>query len=72
MADIKREPVTSSNVASVGFDPETRTLEVQFKSGGTYRHVEVPQSVYDGFMAADSKGGFYSKAIKGKYAHHKV
>jgi hypothetical protein len=51
-----RKPVTSSNIKSVGYDPATKTLEVEFLSGSLYRHEDVPQHVYDEFMAADSNG----------------
>jgi hypothetical protein len=67
-----RIPVSSSNIVSIGYDPETRDLEVEFKGGSAYRHAEVPQEIYDGFMAADSKGGFYHANIKGKFGHKKL
>ena len=36
-------------------------------SSDTYVYKDVPQTVYDNFMAAESKGSFYVKNIKGKF-----
>jgi hypothetical protein len=73
-----RTPITSSNIVSIGYDPATRELEVEFKgkladgSGPVYRYADVPQETYDDFMRHDSKGGFHHARIKGKYSHTKL
>jgi hypothetical protein len=74
-----RTPVKSSNIASVGYDPATRELEVEFKggkgkpgSGPVYRYADVPQETYDQFMGHDSKGAFHHGHIKGKFSHTKL
>lgn len=33
---MNRVPVSSSNLRAVGYDPNTRTLEVEFLNGGLY------------------------------------
>lgn len=66
---MKRIPVTSSNIAQVGYDPETQTLEVEFHSGAVYQYFDVPQSVYDALMNAESIGGFLNSQIKGVYRY---
>lgn len=65
-------PVSSSNLDSVGYDPDTQTLEVSFKSGGLYSYAGVPQSVYDGLMAADSHGGYFWANIRDQYPTTKL
>jgi hypothetical protein len=45
-------PVSSSNLASVGYDPNTQTLEVEFLHGGIYQYSDVPSSVHSGLMTA--------------------
>lgn len=72
MADIKHEDVKSSNIVSAGYSPDDKVMEIKFKGGGTYRHADVPQRVYDAFMASDSKGGHYHANINGKYNHQKA
>ncbi len=64
-----RTTVTSSNIASVGYDLETRTLEVEFKHGGVYQYAEVPPEDHAGLMAADSKGKFLNERIKLAYGY---
>ena len=61
---MKRQAVESSNLASVGYDAETQTLEVEFKHGGVYQYYNVLISVYDGLMNASSHGQYFDRNIK--------
>ena len=69
---MKRIPVSSSNVASVGYDLKTQTLEVEFQNGNVYQYFDVTQDVYDGLMSAESKGKFLNAQIKGCYRYARV
>ncbi len=62
-----REPVSSSAIASVGYEPATLTLEIEFHSGSVYRFFDVPERVYREFVAADSKGTYFVEAIRDAY-----
>lgn len=65
---MQMQPVTgSSAIAAIGYDPESETLDVQFVGGRTYSHPDVPASLYEAFIAADSPGSFYFNQIKGQY-----
>lgn len=68
---IEHKSVASSNIASVGYDPESETLEIKFNGSGIYSYEKVPASVYDALMAAESKGSYFAKNIKGKYGFKK-
>ena len=59
-----RIPVDSSNLASVGYDQESGTLEIEFHSGRVYRYTGVPRYLYEGLMQAPSKGRFFNSEIK--------
>jgi hypothetical protein len=48
--------VTSSNVESVGYDTGTQTLEVEFKNGYIYQYFDVPETIYQQMIQADSAG----------------
>ena len=61
------QPLRSTAIASAGYDPDTRTLEVEFVNGRTYTHPDVPQAVYDALVSAPSPGRFYTDNIKGVY-----
>ena len=69
---IERQPVVSSDVASIGYDEATETLEIEFKATGMYRYFSVPKSVFDELMATPSPGKFFLQHIKGKYAWEKA
>ena len=58
-------PVDSSAIRAVGYDGSTLTVE--FHTGRVYDHPNVPYYVYIGLMQAGSKGGYYSRYIRGKY-----
>jgi len=55
---MNRTPVSSSNLASVGYDPENMILEIEFHNGGIYQYFNVPESVYRSLMSADSHGKY--------------
>lgn len=61
---MQRISVVSSNLSSVGYEPSSATLEVQFRSGSIYRYADVPESVYNGLMDAASKGRYLDVFVK--------
>jgi DNA helicase HerA-like ATPase len=67
--EMERNPVTSSNVESVGYDAETMTLEVEFQDGAVYQYFDVPENVHNEFVGADSIGSYLAREIKGKYRY---
>ena len=69
---MKRNPVTSSNISAIGYDPETRTLEIEFKGGGIYSYEGVTAEKASALLAADSIGSHFHKHIRGIHAHSKV
>lgn len=69
---MQHKPVSSSNIASIGYDVTTQTLEIQFHNGGVYRYHGVPQSEHAGLMAASSHGSYLARSIKDHYRYEKV
>ena len=67
-----REPVSSSNLAEIGYDDPTQTMEVCFKSGHIYQYFDVPRNVYDELMRAESPGGYLSSEVKGRFRYARV
>ena len=67
-----REPLSSSNLAEVGYDLPTQTLEVCFKSGRTYQYFDVPEHIYEALKSAGSPGGYLSREVKGTYRYARV
>jgi ABC-type oligopeptide transport system substrate-binding subunit len=67
-ADVEMKSVQSSLLDKVGYDPETKVLSVQMNnSSDIYVYKDVPQSIYEGLLAAESKGAYYVMEIKGKF-----
>lgn len=64
---IRREQVTSTAISSVGYSKRLHALEIEFRNGAIYRYLDVPISVYQDLMAAESKARFYDQHVRGRY-----
>jgi hypothetical protein len=69
---MNRTYVESSNIASVGYDAESLTLEVEFKKGAVYQYYDVPSSTYDEFLASPSKGTYLNDSVKKQFRCSKL
>ncbi len=69
---MRREPVTSSNIAEIGYDEPSRTLEVLFLNGGLYQYFDVPPQVHQELMRSSSHGQYLNTQIKGRYRYARV
>jgi hypothetical protein len=67
-----RIAVVSSNVASIGYDPESSTLEIEFNNGSIYQYFDVSESVYEELRTSSSVGGYLAANIKGVYRYSRV
>ncbi|HLD93050.1 MAG TPA: KTSC domain-containing protein [Anaerolineales bacterium] len=54
----------STTMISVGYDPEMRTLEIEFTGGTIYQYLNVPELFFQGLLAAESKGRYFNLVIK--------
>ena len=64
---IKRVPVQSSALATVGYSKRLRALEIEFRNGAIYRYLDVEPDVYDALIGSHSKARFYDDNIRHKY-----
>lgn len=64
--------VESSNVKALGYDPDNRNAYAEFTKSGLYCYKEVPQTVFDDWLASESKGKYFHKHIKEKYEYEKI
>ncbi len=67
-----RQTVSSSNIASIGYEENSETLEIEFLNGLVYQYFDVPKHVYDSLMSADSHGKYLAAEIKGIYRYSRV
>ena len=66
------QPVSSSVLRTVAYDPRTSVLEVEFLSGHVYRYLDVPESIVRDLMAAESRGTVFNTLIKDGYTYRQV
>ncbi len=64
---MERIQVSSSNLVSIGYDPDTVILEIEFMRGIVYQYSGVPASEYDALMSAASHGMYFFANIKDRY-----
>jgi hypothetical protein len=68
-----RKAVSSSEITSIGYDPITLVLEVEFKAGVVYEYHGVPANVHSGLMSAPSHGKYFNQYVKkAGYAYIRV
>lgn len=60
-------PVSSTAISAVGYDPMTGRMCIRFRRGITYDFCRVPAHVFEGLMAASSKGRYYDQHIRDRY-----
>ena len=69
---MERKPVESSMLASVGYDPSTQTLEMEFKEGAIWQYLKVPELEYTRLIGSSSLGGYARDLIIGQYREVRV
>jgi hypothetical protein len=67
ISHIKRLPVESTALATIGYSKRLRALEIEFRNGAIYRYLEVAPSVYRDLMSANSKARYYDQHIRRRF-----
>lgn len=66
------EKVNSSDIAAIGYDPESQTLAIEFHATGRYHYFSVPPQIHAELMQTPTHGKYFHQHIKGRYAWEKV
>jgi hypothetical protein len=69
---MQREYVASTNIASIGYDEASETLEVEFLNSSVYQYYNIPPNLYEELLRDGSKGSFLNTYIKNNYAYSRV
>jgi hypothetical protein len=69
---MRRWPVDSSTVSSIGYEPRSMTLELEYRNGNVYRYFEVPAAIYHELLAASSIGAFVNTRIEPSFEFARV
>jgi len=62
--------VTSTNVASVGY--ENNVLEVEFLNGSVYQYFDVPEEIFQHLISYPHPGTFLAHVVKGRYYYQRI
>jgi hypothetical protein len=65
-------PVSSSNIAAVGYDADYQTVHVQFLNGTTYAYKGVPEHEYENLRTAASVGTYLNRNYKNVYPYERI
>ena len=65
-------PVESRTLNTVAYDPAGQVLRLEFRSRVVYCYFHVPADVYQDLMAADSKGVYFNRHIRGRFPYHRL
>ena len=68
----KLTKVDSSMVYAVGYDRESKTLEVVFKRGGIWEYEDVPEKEYRAMMKSSSIGSYMRSCIIDMYRDSEI
>jgi KTSC domain-containing protein len=66
---MERVYLESSLLTWVEYNPQTRVLDVEFRTGELYRYFAVPIRSYDGLLEAESKGRYFNKHIRNRFSY---
>jgi len=69
---MKRIKVQSSTIAEIGYDIESKVLEVQFVKGTIYRYDDFGVISLCHLLFADSIGSYFMKNVAKVYNYEKV
>ena len=62
--NINMQPVKSSQIETIGHDPDTVTMAVKFKSGAVYHYSGVDAAIFANMCEAESVSEYFNKYIK--------
>ena len=66
--DEKWIPVESSWLSAIAYHELAHVLEIKLTNGQEYTFMSVPKNVFEGFLAAPSKGVFFNEVVRRNYS----
>jgi hypothetical protein len=62
----------STSLKAAEYQPRNALLEVEFRTGAVYRYFEVPASIYQELLEAESKGRYFNQHIRNRFRTEKI
>lgn len=69
---MNRTTVSSSVIATIGYDAASNVLEVEFRTGRVYQYFMVPRSAYESLLTAKSVGRYFNTRIRDRYENREI
>ncbi len=69
---MERQFIESTMMTSIGYDPQSSTLEIEFNSGEVWQYFDFLESSWYEFESSESKGKFFHREIKNQYSESRV
>ena len=69
---MKRTYVMSTDIKSIGYDDNSRVLEIEFLNSSIYQYKNVPKIAHLALMIAQAKGLHFNTNIKTIYPCEKI
>lgn len=66
------QPVSSSNIAALGYDADNQIVYVQFLNNTVYAYKGVPEHEYENLLTAASVGSYLNRNFKNIYPYERA
>ncbi len=64
--------VESTTLTTVAYDADRQLLQLGFRDQVVYRYFGVPVEVHENLLRALSKGSYFNRFIRGRFAYARV
>jgi hypothetical protein len=61
---MNRQPLKSSHLASAGYDPRSKTIEVEFRNGDVYQYSQMEPAFWEGLVGSRRPGKFFHQHVR--------
>jgi hypothetical protein len=72
LKSLEWKTVESSLFTSAAYRSDARQLYLRFGDGDIYRYFDFPAQMYEAFLAAESKGGYFGRHIRNAFRYEQV
>ena len=69
---MERQFIESSIIKSIGYDPNSSTLEIEFNNDAVWQYFDFLEYLWYEFKSSESKGKFFHREIKNQYSESRV
>jgi hypothetical protein len=67
-----RVNLNSTSLNAATYQDQSALLELEFRSGAIYHYSGVPAQTYQQLLRAQSKGGYFNRHIRNRFAYAKI